>query len=862
MADHKFVEWLQSDRIAYWICGKPGSGKSTLMKFIVKHSLTRKYLAMQANDPVNALFCYFFSEMSELSTQQEKSIEGLLHALLNFLLEYDHRLLSSVVGTYTQKVLPREDNLGLITPTWSIDNLKEALMEIPQQKTVQGRVCLFVDGFDECQGQRSQHLRFLLSWVESMRESGFHVKICLATRDLEELKEKLDTYPCLELNLWTENDIHDYVHAKLNGAVRTSISLDTSKQSEISSNLVNKVVKKAQGVFTWVKLVVAELVSDLKEDKDEVELQLHLDTLPPQLDLLYWHIISEIPIRDLPSAFMYFRILLRAPGQACTLTLLQFLLAAQDPEFALTCDVGYQDGEEREKRILEKLELMKQRLTTRCRNLVQVRMRKDALIRWEAVRRENVTFIHVTFKEFLLKPENDKHIRERIKLTHIQIIASVDPLLMASYILLLKTQRFCLPHWAKGRDLQRQNIQQANRDIENPARPMPSIQPRRSFSGNDDHVDETEYAEEISQRAPDNYITIFFNYAQNLELGTGEPQVEYIDELDKVLLQADENWASKFYLHRTLHPIPEVDILCLAICCKLKLYVKQKLTPQHARKQRNPPLLFYAMNPPGWIYTPVDVEMLRLLIEAGVRINEKYIENDNQQTIWGHTLHHYLCIGTHHPADNWEEVLKLMLDNGANPNQEVFLRGGSYTSALHLLVDQYQKVIVTKRKEVERALRLLFQHKATLERKDSKDVTALEHARNTNTQLFHIIKRASKFGDKIAENAGTTRTTRAAAAAASSRNILDSEQTGQPKITQHQLTNTPAGVQHMDQPSRKRPQKSADVYEQGTSYSAPNANANDNQSTQTLAIGQRGQQSPMTRSQKRPRLDLGSVDIT
>jgi hypothetical protein len=814
---------------------------------------------MQANERANALFSYFFSEMSELSTQQEKSIEGLLHALLNFLLEYDHRLLSSVMDIYTQKVLPREDNLELMTPTWSLDNLKEALMEIPQQKTVQGRVCLFVDGFDECQGQRSQHLRFLLSWMESMRESGFHVKICLATRDLEELKEQLDTYPCLELNLWTQNDIHEYVHAKLNGA---SISLNTSKQSEISSNLVNNVVKMAQGVFIWVKLVVAELVSDLEADKDEVELQLRLDTLPPQLDLLYWHIISEIPIRDLPSAYMYFRILLRAPGQACTLTLLQFLLAAQDPEFALTCDVAYQDGEECEKRILEKLALMKQRLSTRCRNLVQVRMRKDASIRWEPVRRENVTFIHVTFKEFLMKPKNDKDIRERIDLTHIPIVASVDPLLMASYILLLKTQRFCLPHWAKGRGLQKQNILQANRHIENPAHQLPSIQSRRSFSGNDDQVDETEYTEEISQRAPDNYITIFFNYAENVELAMGEPQSEYIDELDKVLLQADEHWASKFYRHRTLHLIPEIDILCLAICCKLKLYVRQKLTPQRARKKRNPPLLFYAMNPPGWTHTPVDVEMLRLLIDAGVRINEGYIENDNQQTIWGHTLHHYLCIGTHHPADNWEEALKLMLDNGANPNQEVFLRGGSYTSALHLLVDQYQKVLIAKRVEVERALRLLFQHKATLECKDSKGVTALEHARNSNSQIFHIIKRASKFGDKTAESAGTTRTTRAAAAAAGSQNILDSKQTGRPKTTQHPLTNTPTGVQHMDQPSHKRPQKSAGVYEQGTSFSTPNADANDSQSTQTLTIEPRGQQSPMTRSRKRQRLDLGSVDIT
>jgi len=40
----KFVEWLEEKDDIYWIRGKPGSGKSTLMKFIAGHAKTTQKL--------------------------------------------------------------------------------------------------------------------------------------------------------------------------------------------------------------------------------------------------------------------------------------------------------------------------------------------------------------------------------------------------------------------------------------------------------------------------------------------------------------------------------------------------------------------------------------------------------------------------------------------------------------------------------------------------------------------------------------------------------------------------------------------------------------------------------------------------
>ena len=74
-----FAHWLTQGDGLYWIQGKAGSGKSTLMKYICDNSRTKSYLKEWAGD----LPCYtaeFFLWNSGLKLQRSQS--GLLRSIL------------------------------------------------------------------------------------------------------------------------------------------------------------------------------------------------------------------------------------------------------------------------------------------------------------------------------------------------------------------------------------------------------------------------------------------------------------------------------------------------------------------------------------------------------------------------------------------------------------------------------------------------------------------------------------------------------------------------------------------------------------------------------------------------------------
>jgi hypothetical protein len=78
-----FVKWLEHGSGMFWINGKPGSGKSTLMKFIVSDPRTFQHLYI--NNPRHRLLwgSFFFNNRGQTI---QKSLLGLYHRILYQLL--------------------------------------------------------------------------------------------------------------------------------------------------------------------------------------------------------------------------------------------------------------------------------------------------------------------------------------------------------------------------------------------------------------------------------------------------------------------------------------------------------------------------------------------------------------------------------------------------------------------------------------------------------------------------------------------------------------------------------------------------------------------------------------------------------
>ncbi|EHK42973.1 hypothetical protein TRIATDRAFT_285651 [Trichoderma atroviride IMI 206040] len=108
------TRWLQSEEELFWISGKPGSGKSTFLKYLHTNPLTSKYLRNWYHSTNHVQATFFFHHRG---TAIQKSLEGLYRGILGQILEQAPQSLfvihPSLSQTYAEVV--RSHNLGTLS---------------------------------------------------------------------------------------------------------------------------------------------------------------------------------------------------------------------------------------------------------------------------------------------------------------------------------------------------------------------------------------------------------------------------------------------------------------------------------------------------------------------------------------------------------------------------------------------------------------------------------------------------------------------------------------------------------------------------------------------------------------------------
>jgi hypothetical protein len=385
-----FAKWLTEERVSgiYWVQGKPGSGKSTMMKFALRHTKTRRLLLK--NRPEAWIIAGFF--FHDRGTAIQKTIEGLLCEILYQLITQNRELVRFFYPVYLSEVKPentaghfgkqshgsqinRTDAKDVLPHAWPINALRNAFMSISRQQKVKANICLFVDALDEHMGNHRELLRLLTDFADTASRKTVHVKLCLASRPETVFLDALQGYPGFAIHQRTAGDIEAYVL----GGLQHELSKQHSSFHDLRG-LVDDLIKKASGVFIWVKLVVNELVEGLCDGSTISELRILLESIPSEIEDLYHRILTRINPRYRYEAFIMFQIALYS-WSACSLQ--EFIRRSH-----YLCSNNLETASEG-----WNLDTMSRRLTSRSGGLLEINMET-------ADRRPKVNFLHQTAKEF------------------------------------------------------------------------------------------------------------------------------------------------------------------------------------------------------------------------------------------------------------------------------------------------------------------------------------------------------------------------------------------------------------------------------------------------------------------------------
>jgi hypothetical protein len=290
------TEWLRSGSGIYWLSGKAGSGKSTLMKYLFFHSRAKVLLERWAGDDPLCTASFFFWS---LGSDEQKSQEGLARALLYKVLDSDHSLIPLLFPEMWREAYGADKaKVSLPTPA-ELKGVLSQLAHLPQDHP--WKYCFFIDGLDEYSG----HYADGVSLVNTL-SSNPNIKIIVSSRPISACVQAFSSRPKLHLQDLTKNDIQRYVHGVVGSHPYLTELLEIDPHG--GAWILTDLVEKASGVFLWVILACRSVLEGFAAFDRVSELRARVDELPIELEDLFRHMLGKIEPRYQAHASRLLRI--------------------------------------------------------------------------------------------------------------------------------------------------------------------------------------------------------------------------------------------------------------------------------------------------------------------------------------------------------------------------------------------------------------------------------------------------------------------------------------------------------------------------------------------------------------------------
>ncbi|KAM6512418.1 hypothetical protein FSOLCH5_010132 [Fusarium solani] len=263
----QYLEWLDPQKHSHhgflWIRGKPGAGKSTIMKFIYDKTKRKK----SHECAITASF-FFHARGEDL----EKSIPGMYRSLLLQLLEGYPDLQEVLDDT---DLVPRGQ-----TGCPSLNVLKELFHNAVSNLGQRTFTC-FIDALDECDEQQVMEMvHYFEELAESSTSTGVKLQICFSSRHYPYIRIQHGIEITLEHQQGHSEDMDNYIQSNLR--IRDAALVD---------ELRPQLLEKAAGVFLWLVLVVDIL--NKENCRGRLALRKRLAEVPSGLNELFKDILTR-----------------------------------------------------------------------------------------------------------------------------------------------------------------------------------------------------------------------------------------------------------------------------------------------------------------------------------------------------------------------------------------------------------------------------------------------------------------------------------------------------------------------------------------------------------------------------------------
>ena len=403
-SDNDFNKWLSQGSGSYWITGKPGSGKSTLMKFICGDRRTRIGLEKWAGT-TNLVTASFYFWMAGVPIQ--KSLIGLLQSLFYTMLKGNRSLIPKLFPWRWRTY----ESHGASAGPWTENEFLDALRILKTEFTQTAKFCFFIDGLDEYEGDHE----WLVEFAKEL--SGLpHVKLCISSRPEIVFEDAFAELPMLCVQDLTHDDIKQFAGSTL-GALPNWPQLCRDEPDK-GPKLIDDISAKSSGVFLWVYLVIRSLKDGLRNKDSISDLQRRVDGFPSGLDEFFMHILGRLDPFYLQQTKKYFRIAIES-GDPLSLMTYSFT-EEEDPRFGEIAPLTPFSRED----VLARCEKTRLRLKSRCKDLLEVYVENGSArafmaadhsyvkpsvkgLPLDALNMEHftkVSFLHRTVRDFLETP--------------------------------------------------------------------------------------------------------------------------------------------------------------------------------------------------------------------------------------------------------------------------------------------------------------------------------------------------------------------------------------------------------------------------------------------------------------------------